>query len=446
LVGVLPIEGRGAASRGVTTDRAATEEQEAAFLLDLGHALYEVALPSNAVERRLREVSRALGTRAQSFVLQGFLCVQVGPEVVGRVALQRTSFDTSWRLARLTDLACLVRALSAGTCALTEGRARLDAILAEASPYPGWLVLAAYATYGGAVAARVGGRWLEVLVAAAVGALAGKINFGTVRFARANLQKSFLAALAGALVALLVGRLLPSFDVARATFGGIALLVPAMVLTLATAEMANGALESGVIRLAYGLLRFLMLGFGMAAAARLWMLFGALPAHFQHAPLPGPVVLALVAVGGAALTVCMQARPRDLPWIVGAATLAYGVQELTKMLLGGHGSPLAAAFVLGVAGLGYARLPGRAAGTVLFPGLLQLAPGFIGIEAVVTLLGERAGGERFFDVLMTALQLVTGLLLAEALLARRERLGPEPSPAAEQHRPASVFGAEPAAH
>jgi uncharacterized membrane protein YjjB (DUF3815 family) len=75
--------------------------------------------------------------------------------------------------------------------------------------------------------------------------------------------------------------------------------------------------------------------------------------------------------------------------------------------------------VLGAAGALHARLPGRVAGTVVIPGLLQLAPGFLGAEAVLNLLGQHARDETFFDVLLTALQLITGLLVADVIFSPR---------------------------
>lgn len=58
---------------------------------------------------------------------------------------------------------------------------------------------------------------------------------------------------------------------------------------------------------------------------------------------------------------------------------------------------------------------------MIVPGLLQLAPGFIGTEASLRLLRHgAAGGEAtFFDVMLVAVQLGTGLLIADLLFRRR---------------------------
>jgi uncharacterized membrane protein YjjP (DUF1212 family) len=402
-----------------------------ALLVDLGQALHASNLPASTVEERVGEVARALGARADVFVLQGFLAIELEEGFVERVALRRIDFDTHWNLDRLHALDDLCGAILRGERGVPEARSELARIMTKPRRYGKAWVVPAYGVYGAAVAVRVGGRALEAAVGGGVGLLAGLIHYGTLRWERVDLQKSFVAAMVGALATLALTLVLPSFDAGRALFGGITLLVPAMVLTIGTFELANGALESGVVRLAYGLLRFLMLAFGLSVALRLFPLLAPLPAYVAVEKLPWPVALLVVAIGGAALTFCLQGRPRELPWMAVAALVAYGAQELTKAVLGGRGSPLLAAMILGLCGALYARRPGRVRATIVIPGLLQLAPGFLGTEAVFGLLrsgAPAAESARFFDVLMIALQLVTGLVLAE-VLARPRRDAREASTA-----------------
>jgi uncharacterized membrane protein YjjP (DUF1212 family) len=414
----------------------ALEERRTAatkLLVELGAALHWAALPASIVEARVRAVARAFGLHADIFVLQGFLCVESEGATVERVELRRIDFDTHWNIGRTHELYDLCTSLVRGERGVFAGRAELERILAEPRIYGKGLVALAYSVYGLAVAARIGGGRLEALAGAIIGLVAGVIHYTTIRYKSVDLQQSFLAALVGALVAFALRSVLPPFDVGRALFGGITLLVPAMVLTIATYELANDALESGVARLAYALLRFLMLGFGIAVALRLFPFLAPLPSRVISSPLPRPITLALVALGGAALTVCLQGRKGDLPWMALAALFAFGVQELTKVLFGGHGSPMLSALLLGVAADLYARLTGKIQATFVIPGLFQLAPGFLGTQAVFDLLGGGATGidqARFFDVCMTALQLVTGLLLADVIAGAplRARFARRPAP------------------
>src|SRR6185312_15556404 len=171
-----------------------------------------------------------------------------------------------------------------------------------------------------------------------------------------------------------------------------ALLVPAMLLTIGTWEMADGGVEAGLIRLAYAMLRFLLIGVGLAVATNVARLFPHIAAR-AAAPLPWPVV----------------------------ALLAFGVHAVTKAVLGGDGSPLLASLILGLGGALAYRAWGQALGTVVVPGLLQLAPGFIGTKAVLRLLRGAQSGElaTFFQVVTTSLELTIGLMLALVIVRPR---------------------------
>ena len=398
------------------------EAEVAPLMGDLADALHSASLPADLVEVHLDEVGRAVEVPVRALILQGAVVVAVGREDREKVDLRRIDFETHWNLTRVSRLLAVVKELAKRQVEITEGRNRLAGIMAAPKPYGAGLVTLGYAVYGCAVAARVGGAWLEMAVAALIGAVAGAIHYGTVISREFDLLKSFIAAFTGTLLAYLLMGVLPPFDGPRAVFGGMTLLVPAMVVTVGTHEIAHGALESGVVRTGYGLLRFAMLAFGVGAAFKMWSLFGSPPHGVRATPLPFPVVFAVLTVGGAALTLCLQGRRKDVGWITGGVLVAFGAQELTKLAFGGSGSPTLAAFVLGVTGALVARIPGQVAFTVVIPGLLQLAPGFLGTAALLDALGERAtvdAGKTFFEVLLVALQLVTGLLLGGLVVPTR---------------------------
>ncbi|NOK33902.1 threonine/serine exporter family protein [Corallococcus exercitus] len=403
-------------------DRGVDEAAASAFLLDLAKALHLAYQPSLLVEARVRAAAKAWGLDVEVFTLQSLAMTEVVSPVRSHVAFARLPFDPHWNLGRAAALLRLSEAIHEGRVRLPEARAELERILKTHAPYPEWLVFVAYGVYGAAVAARVGGAWREMLVAFFVGLIAGAIHFGTLRTQRLDLQKSFVAAFLGTLVALGFTFLLPRFSVVRALFGGVTLLVPAMVVTLGSLELALESVEAGLPRLMYGVMRFLMLGVGIAAAGTLWGFGGPLPPHVEAHALPPLLTFLLVGVGGVALSVCMSGRPRDVAWIVGGVLLAYEAQAVTKLLFGGRGSPIVAAFVLGVGGLLYGRGRDRMPMTVIMPGMLQLAPGFIGTEAIVALLGAGSAGAedaRLFNVLLVALQLVLGLVFATVVVPPR---------------------------
>lgn len=396
------------------------------LLLDLGEALHAAAVPADIVGERLAGVAAALDIDAQFFTLQSFSATELRRDGVERVEIRRIPFDTHWNLTQTAALTDLAKALAARQIDPPTGRAELTRILTRRNPYPTWLTAVAWAVYGGAVTARVGGGWVEVFAGVLIGLVAGAIHFATTGHKVINLEKSFLGAFLGSLAAFALALLLPPFDYPRALFGGISLLVPAMVITIGVHEIANEALESGTVRLTYGLICFALMAAGIAAAFVLGGMLGRLPPHVVATKLPEPAVMGSVAIGGLALVVCLQARPRDAIWIVAAAVLAFGAVELTRRTVGPQGAPIVAAFILGVAAYLQARIPGHIAFTMIAPGLLQLAPGFLGTEATFKLLtaGATKSDASFFGVLLLAIQLGIGILAAGLLFRRR---GPRPA-------------------
>jgi uncharacterized membrane protein YjjP (DUF1212 family)/uncharacterized membrane protein YjjB (DUF3815 family) len=406
-----------------TQTRADPELDSTELLLDLAAALHGAYLPADELERRIREVARGLHVDGEIFTSQTLAVVDLQGSPGAR--LRRIAFSPHWNLSRLHALVDLCDGIAAGRIGLAAARPELDRIASAPRRYRHALVVAASAVYAAAVAARVGGGGSEMLAAGFIGIVAGVIQFGGLRFPSLDLQKSFLATFAGTLAAVTLGQSLLPFNAERAIFGAMTLLIPAMVVTIGAHEVATEeSVEAGFVRLAYGLLRFLMLALGTVAAAKLWLLFGGLPAPVPAHGLPTAAVVAILVPGGLALVVVVQGRARDAGWMVAAVLVAWGAEKLTKEAFGSDGSPFLATFALGVFAYVQARLPGHLPATVIFPGLMQIAPGFLGAETVVALLRPSAAdaGKTFLHVLLVALQIVTGLMaasLAQGSVARR---------------------------
>ncbi len=412
------------------TDRGGRDGELAETLGDVAAGLHGVSVPSDVVEQEIRAIASGQGVPVESLILESRLELQVGKGPNSEMLLRSIDFDTGWNLSRLSDLQSVVRRLvgkgPATTADLAGARREIAAIRSRGPAFPAAAVALAYGVYGAAVSARVGGGWLEVLAGIVVGLAAGAVHFGATRSRQLDLLQSFAGALCGTVAAFLLRLVLPPFDQARAVFGGISLLVPAMVLTIGTREIVHEALESGVLRLAYGLLRFVMLGFGVAVAIKAYGLFGAPPESVASVPVPKLAQVALVALGGVALTVCLQGRWRDTPWMIAGVLVAFGTHELTKLVFPPDGSAFLATFLLTAVAIVQYRLGGRLPAVLIIPGFLQIAPGFLGSESVLALLRpgvDHAASDTFFHVMLLALQLVTGMLVAEALLGS---LGPRP--------------------
>lgn len=392
---------------------------EQAFLLDLANALHAVQLPADVVNDHLHAVANRFSLGADFLLSQSYVASELRSSTTTQVALRQIPFDAHWKLNRMNALMALAQNTAAGALTVQAARAELSRILAQGPLYPQAWVVVAYAVYAAAVAARVGGAWKEMTLAALLGVISSVIHVGAVHYRSVALQKSFLAGGLGTLAALTCTLVLPPFDMARVVFSGMVLLVPAMVVVIGMHEVANDALESGTFRLVYGGLRFLMLGFGIASALKLWTFAVERPHTVITPSLPQALVFPILIVGALALVVCLQIRVQDTGWVVGGVLVAYGAEAFSKHLLGESGAPFLSAFLLGLAANLQGRRPHHFGATVMVPGLLQLAPGFLGVETLVHLVQGQAGGDQTtFNVMLVALQLVTGLLLANVLLRK----------------------------
>ena len=84
----------------------------------------------------------------------------------------------------------------------------------------------------------------------------------------------------------------------------------------------------------------------------------------------------------------------------------------------------AGAFVVGLLGNAYARLLNRPAVVAAVPGILLLVPGAIGFRSITAFTTHDAveGIELAFQMLLVAMALVAGLLLANVALPPRKAL------------------------
>jgi uncharacterized membrane protein YjjP (DUF1212 family) len=417
---------------GPNDPRANGHDSELAGVLgDVAAGLHGVSVPTDVVEEEIQAIAKGQGVPLESLILESRMELQVGKGRDSEQVLRSIESDPGWNLRRLSDLQGVVSKLrgrgAATTADLAGARREIAEIVSRPVAFSPLAVTLAYGVYGAAVPARVGGGWLEVVAGIAVGLAAGAVHFGSTRSRQLDLLQSFTGALLGTLVAFLLRLVLPPFDQARAVFGGISLLVPAMVLTIGTREIVHEALESGVFRLTYGLLRFVMLGFGAAVAIALYGLFASPPPTAEPEGLHKLIQLGLVALGGLALTVCLQGRWRDAPWMVVGAVVAFGSHEATKLIFPPNGSAFFATFLLTAVAVVQYRLGGRIPAVLIIPGFLQVAPGFLGTESVLALLRpgvHHRTDNTFFDVMLLALQLVTGMLVAELVFGWR---GPRPA-------------------
>ncbi|MEM6795116.1 MAG: threonine/serine exporter family protein, partial [Acidobacteriota bacterium] len=201
-------------------------------------------------------------------------------------------------------------------------------------------------------------------------------------------------------------------------------LVPGLTVTLAMTELATRNLVSGAARLAGALLMFMTIGVGFALGSRTGALAFGSPAAVDPGAQPVWSEWVALAITAGALLVLFRAHPRDYPWFVAIAALALVGSRAGAALLGPQLGALVGAVLIGVVGNAIARFRNRPALITQMPGLMLLVPGSLGFRSVAALVEQDtlAGVQTAFTVVLVAISLVTGLLLANVLLPPRRIL------------------------
>ncbi len=392
-----------------------------AFVLKLGRLLHAYGYPSHRLESALEAVSRRLGLEAQFFSMPTALFASFGAgdeQRTFQIRIEPGEVD----LRRLALLDRVTAEVARGELAPAAGSTRLDAIVAAPPLFGRLATTLSFALASGAASRFFGGGVREVVAAAAIGLVLGLLALAADHFRGLGRIFDPLAATTAAFLATLVAATSGPVSAYIVTLAGLILLVPGLSLTTAMTELAMRHLMSGTARFAGTCVTFLAIGFGVALGTHLGRHVAGAPPIVEPTPLPGWTEWAALVLAPLAFTVLLKAEPRDAPFIVVAAALAFGGARVGARTLGPELGAFAGALLVGLGSSAYSRLLGRPAAVTLVPGILLLVPGSIGFRSLSSLLQRDTivGVESAFLMTLVAISIVTGLLFASALLPERE--------------------------
>lgn len=415
------------------------------FAVTLARALHRYGTPTHRLEETMNSVLRRLGLEGAFFSIPTGVFASFGSPEEHRTSLIRTE-TTETNLEKLSDLDELAEEVIRGDLDATTGTARVGAIMATPSRYPPLLALIAMALSSATAARFFGGGWREIVVAAAIGVIVGFVETGLGRSEGARRILPIVAAIIASAGATAAGHIVHPFSIYVAMLAGVAILLPGMQITTAMTELATGNLVSGSARLTGSALVLLELGFGVAVGSQIARLLPAdtAPMHFLDWVLGAPVaqllpplpaittpmrlpewtVYAALILAPMAFTVLLRARPRDLGWIATACALAFGGSRLGRYMMGPELGALIGTVALGLGGNLFARFTGRPSSVAIVPGLIILVPGSIGFSSLSNFIAKDvlSGAQAAFTVVLVAMALVTGLLIANVIVPPKKSL------------------------
>lgn len=398
--------------------------EEQVFIMELGRALHAYGTPAHQLEDALTRVAARLGLIAQFLTTPTSITASFGPLGNQQLAMMRVDPGVT-ELGKLAELDAIAGKVLRAECSPQDGSVRIASVVARPRRFGPKTIIAAHAVASTCTAAFFGGSALDIGVASVVGMTVGAMSVHLYKKPETARILEPLAALVAAIIAGLAGAFIPSLTVYIITIAGLIALVPGLTLTLAMTELATRNLVSGTARLMNAALIFLQLGFGVALGQKLAGLLSnqtklGIPAY----DLPLWAEITALAVLPIAFGVLFQARVRDLFPILVAGIFGFLGARAGALLFGPQLGAFFGALVVASFSNIVARKLDRPASILLVPGILLLVPGSIGFRSMTAMLSADviSGVETAFSMILVAISLVAGLLLANVLVPARRAL------------------------
>lgn len=394
-----------------------------AFVLRLGRALHTSGYAANRLEEALSLASDRLGLTGQFFSTPTSIMASFGPQDDQRTFMIRVDPGESdlGKLARTDEV---TREVLNGRLTPAEGTVRLDRLEHAAPLYGALLTTLAFGIASGSAARFLGGGWRECFAGLVIGLVIGLLALASGRHPALGKVFEPIAALTASLLAAAMAALGFPVSVFLATLAGVIVLIPGLMLTTAMTELSTRHLASGTARFMGAIVLLLGIVFGIALGTKVVTMIHGSIEIVPVVGLPEWTLLVSLVVTPLAFVVLLKAEHRDAPWIVLAGALAFVGARVGAVTLGPELGAFGGALVTGVAANWYARLTNRPSQIVLVPGLLLLVPGSVGLRSFTSLLDREVllGVEGAFQMVLIAVSLVSGILIAQIISPKRTLL------------------------
>jgi uncharacterized membrane protein YjjP (DUF1212 family) len=364
-----------------------------------------------------------LGLEAQFFSTPTSIMASFGPQDDQRTFMIRVEPGES-DLGKLAGVDLVTREVLNRQITPDEGSARIVQIEAALPRYGPATRTIAFGIVSGGAARFLGGGWHEIVASAAIGLVIGALALMTKRHAALDRVFEPLAAFIASLLAAAIATTGFPVSVFLVTLSGVIVLIPGLMLTTAMTELSTRHLASGTARFMGALVLLLGIAFGIALGAKTASLAIGAPASVTVANLPEWTLLLSLLISPLGFAVLLKAEKSDIPWIMLAGIVAFGGARVGSNAFGPELGAFVGGLVTGIGSNWYARLTNRPAQITLVPGLLLLVPGSVGLSSLASLLDRNVtvGVESAFRMVLIAVSLVAGILIANVISPRRKLL------------------------
>jgi len=399
------------------------------FVAQLARRLHESGATVPRLERAIVQVSRRLGLVADSMatptsLILSFRRADDPADLPARHTQVLRMAPGEINLGLMADVDAVAERVVAGSIDLAQGQRLLAELPKRAGAGMALLDVLAYAVTAGAVAMLLDGGWIDGLAAFGIGTLIGGLSWAISRSKVTASSLEIVAAFIATVLSTLLAAYVVPLTVNVVVIASLIVLLPGLMLTTATVELAEQHLVAGVARFAGAVTVLLKLAFGSIAATQLLLLLNiATPVAVAE---PGPAWSAWLAVAfaGLAFGVLFRAKLRDLPLVMLAAFVSYFVSSSVGAGFGAEFGAFTGALCISLMSNAYARIANRPGAILRVPGIILLVPGSVGYRSLFFVFDRDVylGIDTAISMLVLLGALAGGLLFGNMLLRARKTL------------------------
>lgn len=353
------------------------------FILKMCRALMLYGAPTHRLEEYLTMTARALEIEAQFLYIPGCMIISFDDATTHTTEVKLVRLAQGIDLGKLKDVHRVYKEVIHDVTSVEEGTGQLDELMARKPQFHPWFRVFVFGmTSVTAAPFSFNARLIDLPLCFFFGCLVGALQlivapmsplYSNVFEVSATVLVSFLARAFGTIRG---GSL---FCFSALAQGGIVMLLPGYMFLSSSLELQARAIVPGSIRIVYGVVYSLLLGFGITIGSALYGLIdkNATSDLECRNPLPSEYGFAFVPFFVICISILYQAKWKQMPIMVIVACAGYVVNYYSSLRFAK--SPQIAstlgAFAVGALANLYSRFRHGVAAAILVPAIFTQVPG-----------------------------------------------------------------------
>lgn len=402
------------------------------FMIRLAESLFVFGAPTFRIEHILKRTASELEITATFATLPSLLIMSFADPITLTTETIALPMSAGCDLDKLITVCRLCFKLGKCENTIEQGSCVLENLLSKPSRYKQWhTTVAAVITSMLIAPLSFNGSWGDMFASGVTSTLSQFLLYFATR-------KEYLRYIVDPFSAMVVGFVAVPFKrlfseaicYPTIVLAGIMGQLPGLMLCTALVELTTGHMISGTTRLMTGLVRSLLLAFGLSVGYKIWGWFLDPVTHVvdkafftcdvsysvSNSGYWIPLYIFLLPVMAFSLSVTLRAAPSQyLIMVITCTTAFWGGIILRSYHASSDFTSIVVSFLVGLISNLYSRFTSLPGIGPLLSGIILLVPGSMGVRSSLALIAKEdfGNGSNFaFQVILTSISLSLGILTA----------------------------------